>query len=346
MDNARPLLIFGNLFLIIALIFTASHRIKQNRIKHGPETPTPEVPFIQEPEQPKDPQPPNISNPIPSHQSYDEITQQLQEWHAESPDMTEVGTYGKTSGGKDIYYMRLGNLYRKGNPKVLLYACIHGNEPISTSTSMAFCGTLLSKYGRDEEVTKLLNTREIYLDPVVSPDSYPHSRWIDGVDPNRDFPSMKDPNRVSVPPIKALQEFHLKHKFKAVLCGHSSGRWFLHPWSEVGMESKHHQQYVDIISRMMATAPGYKRKQSAYFYSNTIVGGGCDWFYRHGCFAITPEFGTHQRKSSDADIREELDRLYEAFILYIREAPLVEVPVIGFDKPSYSEASTSRQTAS
>jgi hypothetical protein len=74
-------------------------------------------------------------------------------------------------------------------------------------------------------------------------------------------------------------------------------------------------------------ARGYKKKQSAYFYpGTTIVGGGCDWFYRNGCLAITPEFGTHQRKSSDEDIRHELGLLYKAFVIYVREAPTFDVP--------------------
>lgn len=333
MEQNRLPLIAINLLLAIAAIFVYKYKLADRAQEPPAVVQQPVQPPIQEPEPEPEPRIPEISNPVPSYQSYSEVIRQLNEWHKEAPDLTEVGTYGKTSKGQDLYYMRYGNLFREGNPKVLLTAAIHGNESIGTSTMMAFTGTLLSKYGKDDKVTELLNTREIFIIPVVSPDTYPHSRWVDGVDPNRDFPSLQQPNRVSVPPCKALQEFHLKHKFKAVLCGHSSGRWLLHPWSEIYEKCPHHEQYVDLLGRM-AKLSGYKVKKSSDFYpGHTIVGGACDWFYRHGCFAVTPEFGLHQRKSSDKEIEVELGKVYEAFLLYIKEAPEIEVPVIGFNDP-------------
>ena len=42
--------------------------------------------------------------------------------------------------------------------------------------------------------------RDIYFIPVVSPDSYPKSRIVDKVDPNRDFPHLGRPNHKSIPP--------------------------------------------------------------------------------------------------------------------------------------------------
>lgn len=332
MNNARLPLIIFNIICAFAIAFIAKGRL-DTPTTNPPVVQQPGPPIVVEPKPIKNPEPPNISTPVPSYQNYNQIITQLQQWHKEAPDMIEIGTYGKTSKGQDIYYMKFGNLYRKGNPKVLLDAAIHGNESIGTSTMMAFCGTLLSKYGRDPEVTELLNTRELYLVPVVSPDSYPNSRYVDGVDPNRDWPSLKEPNRQSVAPCKALQEFHLKNKFNAVLCGHSSGRWLLFPWSEIYNKCPHHEQYVDLLGRMSKLC-GYKVKKSSDFYpGHTIVGGACDWFYRHGCFAVTPEFGTTQRRSSDREIKEELNRVYKAFVLFIQEAPLIEVPAIGFQTP-------------
>ena len=342
-DNARFYLIILNVICAFVIAFVAKQKFDSPTIA-PPRVHQPGPPIVVEPEPIKEPEKPNISTPIPSYQDYDEIIVQLNEWHSEASDMTEVGTYGKSSKGKDLYYMRFGNLYKEDNPKVLLFGSIHGNESISTSTMMAFCGTLLSKYKSDPKITELLDTREIWIVPVVSPDSYPHSRWVDGVDPNRDWPSLREPNRQSVPPCKALQEFHLKNKFKAVLCGHSSGRWLLHPWSEIYDRCPHHEQYVDLLGRMSKLC-GYKVKKSSDFYpGHTIVGGACDWFYRHGCFAMTPEFGSHQRKSTDSDIKTELDRVYEAFILYLQEAPLIEVPVIGFQTPRIDPEPLDRPT--
>ena len=54
---------------------------------------------------------------------------------------------------------------------------------------IAYSGLLLSEYGKNDRITKILDTAEIYFVPVVSPDSYPYSRTVEGVDPNRNFPT-------------------------------------------------------------------------------------------------------------------------------------------------------------
>jgi hypothetical protein len=341
MKSVQKAMLVGAGFLATVMLMLALHTGLQ---QPAVQPPYPQPPFQHQTPPPElQPKTPNISNPVPSHQSYQQIIAQLKEWQREAPDLvSEVGVYGKTSRGQDIYFVRVGNMYKRDKLKVLLYGCIHGNEPISTSTMMAFVGTLLSKYGADDTATQLLDTREIVLVPVVSPDSYPNSRHVDGVDPNRDFPSKRNLGRVSVPPIKALQDFHKQEQFRAALLGHSWGRWLLYPWSEIYEPCSHDAQYRDITKRMADTS-GYKPKKSSDFYpGRTIVGGGCDWFYRNGCFALTPEFGTHQRKSTDEEIRYELDLVYEAFVLFIREAPKIEVPVTD---PQVFKASNPRISA-
>ena len=76
---------------------------------------------------------------------------------------------------------------------MLVTAGIHGNEPLSTSVTMSYMCYLLSQYGKDIELTKLIDETTIYYVPVVSPDSYPYSRHVDSVDPNRNFPTLKHP---------------------------------------------------------------------------------------------------------------------------------------------------------
>ena len=51
---------------------------------------------------------------------------------------------------------------------------------------MGVIGKLLDSKD-DEHIKQILEGREIWIVPVVSPDSYPHSRHVEGVDPNRDF---------------------------------------------------------------------------------------------------------------------------------------------------------------
>jgi len=45
----------------------------------------------------------NITKAQPSYMNYEATVAQLQTWNKEAPEMTEVGSYGKTARGKDIY---------------------------------------------------------------------------------------------------------------------------------------------------------------------------------------------------------------------------------------------------
>ena len=118
---------------------------------------------------PAEPYNPAITTKIPGYLNYQMTVAQLKKWNSEAPDLTEVGTYGKSSRGTDIYYIRINNKEQWGmdKPCVMITACIHGNEPLSSSVVMGYIGTILDKYGDDPEITKLVNERDMYFVPVL-----------------------------------------------------------------------------------------------------------------------------------------------------------------------------------
>jgi hypothetical protein len=223
------------LFLASFLVFSAAFIGAKKTLK--PDLPPilidpPAIEQPQIPEPSKFPNRPTVNNPIPAWKSYADTVKQLEEWKTQSPGLVETGTYGKSSKGVNLSYIRVTNLYDPSpKKKVLITASIHGNEPLAASTTMAFIGTMLVNYQVDPEVTSLINSRDIYFVPVVSPDSYPNSREVDGVDPNRNFPKGTDIKK-SVPPVEALKDFFLKQHFNAVISGHTFGRVYLIPYGD------------------------------------------------------------------------------------------------------------------
>lgn len=329
--------------LTVAFISVAGIKFHQRNITHQhqepiAQRPIDEFPVAPIPEKPKTPESPNISNKIPAYLDYSGIVTQIKEWNTQAKDLTEVGTYGKSKRGTDLYYIRIHNSYdTKPKPKVLITACIHGNEPWSTGVVMGYAGTLLGEYGKNQEITDLVNSRDIYIIPVVSPDSYPHSRHVDGVDPNRNFPGPSNPNRQSVPPVKAVQDFVLKIKPNAVISGHTWGRIFLHPYGDKNDYCPDHAEYQRIIGKMGQMCQ-YNVKRACEMYGTPIHGTEVDWYYRHGAFSSSPngqinqgafsivmEMGTHQRIPTHREIEEEFNRTFRAVLHFIQEAPLVEI---------------------
>lgn len=315
------MVVFFSTFFILAII--------DKGIDNSQNTPRyiqPQYPPHYPPQKPIAPQlrNPEITTQIPDYLNYQDTVQQLKKWNSEAPDFTKIGTYGKSSQGEDLYYLKIEadrgtNEYK---PVVLITACIHGNEPLSASAVMGYIGTMLGTYGKDKEATDLIDSRIIYFIPVASPDSYPRSRHVDGVDPNRDFPTRDNPSKKSVPPIEALKDFFLSIKPKAVISGHTWGRIYLTPWGDQTSKCDDDAEYRKIIGEMGRLSK-YKMQRACEMYNQPIYGTEVDWYYRNGSFSIVMEFGTHQRVPSRSDIQEEFDRTYKAVLYFIQHAPLV-----------------------
>jgi hypothetical protein len=290
-----------------------------------PQKAPPGPPPIVQPPQPRFPAKPNLTNAFPGYQDYNGILRQLDEWKSQSPGLVEVGSYGTTTRGQKLSYIRVTNLLDPApKKKVLITACIHGNEPLACSTVMGYIGTMLSTYTTDPEVTELINTRDIYFVPVVCPDSYPNSRYCDGVDPNRNFPGPSNPSKQSIKPLASLQTWFLQVKFNAAISGHTFGRVYLTPYGDRNDLCPNNDDYLRIIGKMQSLS-NYRRQRACEVYGRPIHGSEVDWYYRNGAFSIVCEFGTHQNIPSMSDTREEFNRTYKGALVFIKEAPLVTI---------------------
>lgn len=303
--------ICGFFVVILSLIYVSPPKANPQKI----EAPVNQIKY---------PAKPLITNFSPGYQDYDTIKNQLEQWKKESPGVVSTGTYGTSTKGAKLAYIRITNhLDTTSKKKVLITACIHGNEPLACSTVMSIIGTMLNNYATDNEVTNIINTRDIYFVPVVSPDSYPHSRHVDGVDPNRNFPEPTN-LRKSIKPLDDLQKWFLKEKFNAVISTHTFGRIFLIPYGDNNKLCPNNEDYTRIIEKMQALS-GYRKQRACETYSRPIFGTEVDWYYRNGALSIVVEMGKHQVIPSIKDIKIELDMTYKAYLHFIKEAPLVSI---------------------
>lgn len=263
-----------------------------------------------------------ISKSTPGYLSYNGVINQMKLWNQEAPEITELGIYGRSTKGNDIYYLRIGN---KTGPKVMITACIHGNEKIANAVVMGIIGKMLTDYGHDETVTKLIKSRDVYWVPIVSPDSFiADSRYVDGIDPNRNFPYPGKPDVNSIPPIKSIRDFFIKHKFKAVISTHAFGRVYIYPFGYTNQACPDHQNYRYICGRMAEFARYRSDQIRNVGTALPYHGFEADWFYANCAFAMVAEVG-EQFKPPDSDIQPEITRNYKAYMLFIEEAPVVEL---------------------
>jgi hypothetical protein len=194
---------------------------------------------------------------------------------------------------------------------------------------MAYIGNLLHEQKTNLEVKELLENRDVYFVPVVSPDSYPTKRMVDKVDPNRDFPSPKSKNKSVSKSVQEIQDFFYRIKPDAVLSGHAFGRTYQIPYADNRKKCPNQSDYDNIIKKM-SDLSDYKYEQCCNFYLRPIKGTELDWYYRNGAFSLIVEFGVNQIRPKQEQINKEFEKTWKAFKVFLQEAPLVEIKA-GFD---------------
>jgi hypothetical protein len=124
----------------------------------------------------------SINGALPAcYRSVEGVHDDLQAWAAAHPALAELTDIGDSweksapggSPGYDLWMLRLTNEAIPGpKPRFFLMANIHGREVATAESALDFVRYLLRGYGRNADATWLLDSREIYVVPMVNPDGH------------------------------------------------------------------------------------------------------------------------------------------------------------------------------
>jgi murein tripeptide amidase MpaA len=104
---------------------------------------------------------------------YKELSELLSGFAAAYPELAEMGTTGKSYEGRDVYVMSLTNKKTgAANDKPAMYidGNMHAGEVTGSMVCLYIINHLLTQYGKDPQVTRLMDTRAFYISPRVNPD--------------------------------------------------------------------------------------------------------------------------------------------------------------------------------
>ena len=102
-----------------------------------------------------------------------EIEEFMHKWAKEKPDLIDLYVVGKSFGGRDVWQMTLTNKKTgkdTDKPAAFFDAGRHSGEISSTESVFYLMWYLIDQYGKDPAVTKLLDTKTVYLRPLNNPD--------------------------------------------------------------------------------------------------------------------------------------------------------------------------------
>ena len=174
-----------------------------------------------------------------AYHTYDEVVAELETKKAAYSNILSVSDIGTSHEGRPIKAVRITNRKKWGKkPEVLYMGQTHAREVISAEVALGIIDTLTKKYGKDDEITKLVDERDFYVVPVVNPDgsmkvaeemaAKGDSAWRkntrdnnedgkinynDGVDLNRNFDSPEWGSRRGSSSVPSSQTYRGPHAF-------------------------------------------------------------------------------------------------------------------------------------
>jgi predicted deacylase len=220
---------------------------------------------------------------VAKYRKFEDVETDLLALVAKYKDLASLESYGVSSQGRKLYALKIKTPQKEGSknlPQVMVTAATHGDELITVEVLFSLINELLAGYGKDTRLTKILEGRELYFIPVVSPDSFEaRERYVAGIDPNRSFPWPENANNRPADCILSLMNFTNAHQFAGSLDLHAYGKLVMFPWAykSTPPESSDAVVMEDLVQRM-AKENQYKAGQ----ISTTIYvakGSSADYFY-------------------------------------------------------------------
>jgi murein tripeptide amidase MpaA len=102
-----------------------------------------------------------------------EFSEILQRYAATYPQILSIESIGKSFEGRDIWVLTATNTKTgpaTDKPAYWVDGNIHASELAATTASLYFINTLVTQYGKRDDITRCLDTRAFYICPRMNPD--------------------------------------------------------------------------------------------------------------------------------------------------------------------------------
>jgi hypothetical protein len=109
--------------------------------------------------------------------TYEDVVEALKLLHNTYPQLTQLDLVGKSEEGREIYALTINNSKTGApltKPAVYVDGNIHGNEIQAAEVCLYLANMLLTKYGENEKITKVVDKNAYYIIPVVNVDGRYH----------------------------------------------------------------------------------------------------------------------------------------------------------------------------
>ncbi len=244
---------------------------------------------------------------------YQETIDAMDQLATKYPAIASRFTIGKSVEGRNLEGIRLSSHPTPDSlPTALLLGCHHAREHLSVEVPLMTAEYLASHYGNEARITAMLDTREVWILPMVNPDGAEHdisgkgykywrkNRRVNGdgtmgVDLNRNYDAgfggpgsssdtssdtFAGPSAFSEPETAAVRDFVRARKSTTMLLTfHTFSELILWPYGHTKQKvaNAKDREVYETMGKKMATWNKYKPMQASDLY--LASGDTTDWAY-------------------------------------------------------------------
>ncbi|HDQ98710.1 MAG TPA: hypothetical protein ENN51_00275, partial [candidate division WOR-3 bacterium] len=219
-----------------------------------------------------------------SFHTYEEIRDTWAIIARDHPHICVLDTIGTSYGGRLLLAMKVSSdpTRMTGKPRICFDFTIHGNENNGTEIAHHVLLQLIEGYGSDPDITRWVNTREIWLLPIVNPDGLISRSRSNGrgVDCNRNYGyswSGGGSGPFSEPETQALYHLGVANPMAMWSQYHSGVEKAMWPWGYTQlatMDSVVHR--YEMVRYSQITGYPYCQISRGLY---PVSGGSTDWYY-------------------------------------------------------------------
>ena len=221
-----------------------------------------------------------------SYPSYEQVVKNMQDAVALNPNIAKMFSIGKSVEGRDLWVVKISDNVGvdEVEPEFKYISSMHGDEITGRELTQFFIKDLIEAYGKDAEITSLIDNTEIYIMPSMNPDGSEMRQRANAnyKDLNRNFPDwMRGDNNGSrnrEPETAAVMAFQAQRNFVLSANFHGGAVVVNYPWDNTYDRHPLDALLIDLSLRYADLNPSMRNSRS---FSRGIT-NGADWYRVNG----------------------------------------------------------------
>ncbi|WP_117213589.1 M14 family zinc carboxypeptidase [Allorhizocola rhizosphaerae] len=112
----------------------------------------------------------------PGYTDFAEMAAEVNRIAGAFPALVSKSVIGQSFEGRDLHMLKISDNVGtdEDEPEMLFTANQHAREHLTVEMALALANLLTTQYGVDPKITEIVNTREIWIIPMVNPDGVTH----------------------------------------------------------------------------------------------------------------------------------------------------------------------------